>query len=46
MAAFAEAKRSKKAAAKAAKHGACVHGEWVNETDYNPFTLSCTEVGF
>ncbi len=29
--------------AKAAKkHGPCVHGEWVNEEEYNPFTLSCT----
>ncbi len=37
-------KRGHKQAAK--KHGPCVHGEWVSETDYNPFTLSCTDVGF
>ncbi len=36
----------KKAAAKPAKHKACVHGEWVSPEEFNPFTLSCTEVGF
>ncbi len=31
---------------KAGKHKSCVHGEWVSQEDYNPFTLSCTVVGF
>jgi len=31
---------------KAGKHKSCVHGEWVSPEDYNPFTLSCTVVGF
>ncbi len=39
-----DAKRGHKQSAK--KHGACVHGEWISETDFNPFTLSCTDVGF
>ena len=36
----------KRAAAKGAKHTACVHGEWVTPEDYNPWTLSCNTVGF
>ncbi len=36
----------RQATAKTFKHKACVHGEWVSPTDFNPFTLSCTVVGF
>ena len=41
----APVKGSHKAKA-AKKHGPCVHGEWVNEEEYNPFTLSCTVLDY
>ena len=44
--AAAPAARATRKAPKPKKHGPCVHGEWVSEVDYNPFTLSCTASDF